>query len=163
MQEKEALIQIYNENQEPIAVKPRKDINKNTDILEDANILIINNKNQIFMIKAKQSSWPGKWGGSCAGLVRYQETPNEAAKRTLKRELNIKVPLTHLHKKYYDFNGKKKIMNFFYGKASELKPNPDDFEETKWISIQEAEKMIKNNECMPTFEAAFKALKEYLN
>jgi isopentenyldiphosphate isomerase len=164
MQEKEAIIAVYNEEGIVIEKKPRKDINKEKDILKTANIILINNKNQIFMIKANDFLWKDKWGGSCAGLVRHKETPKQAAKRTLKRELNINIKLQHLAENFHNFNSTKRFLSVFLVKTNN---NPiinlNDIKEGKWISFKEAQILINNNKCMPTFESSFEILKKHLN
>jgi len=157
MQEQEAVIEVYNEKGEVIVSKPRKDVNKKIDILKSVVILVVNGKKELFMIKARDSLWADKWGGSCAGLVRHDEDVREAAKRTLQRELGINDNLNFLGEQYHDWDGVKRLLNVFSARVNDNKPNPNknDIKEWRWVSFDEAQAMIKRNECMPSINAAF--------
>ena len=161
MQEREAIIGIYNEQGELIKTKHRSQVDKKQDILKTAIVLVFNNQNQIFTIRARESVWQKEnWGGSCATLIRHQEDPKNAAKRTHKRELNIEAQPQFITEKYYNWKGIKRFLSVFKLETKkEIKPNPNDFYETRWISINEAEILVNNNQCIPTFEAGLKLLK----
>lgn len=75
MQEKESIIEIYNENLEIIGTKPWKDVNKEIDILKTVNILIFK---QIFD-KTKTSD--GKLMGDGTGLETTRKQNYETEKK----------------------------------------------------------------------------------
>jgi isopentenyldiphosphate isomerase len=159
MQEKQALIGIYDKQGKLINQKYRKNIDKRKDVLKTVNIILTNNENEVFMIQANDGLWPGKWGGSCAGLVRVNETDESTASRTLKRELCITTSLKKLSEEYKDFGEAKRIFSVFHSKIDEKpSPNSNDILEGKWVSFDKAKKMINDNKCMPTFESAFSKL-----
>jgi len=163
MQEKEALIGIYDDKGNLIGKKLRKDIDKKRDILKTINILIFNNRDEVFMINARDSVFNQTWGGSCAGLVRYGEDIDYAAKRTLVRELGLDINVKLVKEQYYNWNGIKRHLVVF---NSILNKNPkinlNDFKEGKWIPLSEAGEMIKREECMPSFVAAFESFGDKL-
>ncbi len=160
MQENDALIGVYNAKGEIIGQKSRKEIDKKKDILKTANIILFNHSNDIFMIKAADSLWKDKWGGSCAGLVRKNESVEEAATRTLQRELGIKVKINLIGEEYCDFGDAKRIFAVFVGRVSEdqLSPNKEDFKEWSWNSFRKAHEMSQKDECMPTFKKALEMM-----
>ena len=161
MQQKDALIDIFDEAGKNVGHKFRSEVNKRKDILKAVNIVLVDDQNKIFVVKAsKDSIFPGMWGTSAAGLVRHDESNLDAAKRTLKRELGITAELTDLGQNFYDFNGVKRFMSVFYAKTkAQPKVNPSDAEEGKWATIKEVEQMIEKGVCMPTLDVAVKQLK----
>jgi len=160
MQEQDAVIDIFDDQGKNIGHKFRYEINKRLDILKQVNMVVIDDKKRMFVTKAKGGLWPGKWGTSAAGLVRHDEALADAAKRTLKRELGISAELKWFGESMYNFDGIKRLFSVFSGSTkAEPKLNPEDAEEGKWVTFEEAEQMIKNDECMPTFAIALEVIK----
>lgn len=160
MQEKEAIIGIYDEEGNLIAKKPRKEVDKKKDILKTVKILAFNKKGEIFMIKeGNPAIWSNKWGGSCASLVRADEKPTEAAKRTLMRELGITKEPKFIGERFIDFGDAKRHWNVFVVKdIDKVNPNKEDFSQTKWTDINEAKKLISEGKCMPSFGESLKMI-----
>ncbi len=156
MQEREALIAIYNEKGEIVSSKPRKDVDKRKDILKTVLILLLDDKKRIFVTIPVEGIWPGKLASSAAGIVRENEIVQEAAERTIQRELNIKPRLIFVSEAYYDFKEIKRIISVFYCVDNNPKPDADDVAKSKWISLEDFEKEIKNNNCYPNLAAAYK-------
>lgn len=162
MQEKEVLIEVFSQNLESLGVKKRKDVDKYNDIFQSVNIFLMNKKNQIFITLPKKSVWPGKLSSSCSGLVRYKETPLEAAKRTLKRELGIEARLILIEEKFYSFEGIKRLISYYRAStAVNPKINKKEIAEGRWLNIEEIENLIAHDECMPPFMAGFELLKKH--
>ncbi len=159
MQEKEALIGIYDEFGNIIGEKKRKNVEKEKDILKVVYILLFDEANRIFMCKFKDTLWKGKFGGSCGGLIKKGENAEDAAKRTMKRELGIETKLNFIGEKYYDFDNIKRFVSVFVGRAKEeIKISSDDIIEGKWIEFEKVKELIKNDKVMPTFKASFDML-----
>lgn len=160
MQSPDTLIAIFNREGNQVGTKPRSQIDKHKDLLKTVNILVTNKENKILMIKAKNSAWPGKWGGSCATIVKDKESSHQAAERVLERELALKGNPQSLKESFQDFAGIERIHSVFHLQTSDTpKPNNQDFEHAAWYSLAEAQALIDKGACMPTFEAAFKELK----
>ncbi|MBI4146012.1 NUDIX domain-containing protein [Candidatus Woesearchaeota archaeon] len=157
MQEKEALIDTFDENGKVVAHKLRKDINKTTDILKAVYIILENNHEEVYLTLSTGELWKGKWGVSAAGIVRHNETPLQAAQRTLKRELGIIAELQETHSGFYTFGPVKRWMWAYKAQTrSQPKPNTADVEEGTWMTHTQAEKLIKSGRCMPTLEKALR-------
>ncbi len=156
MQEKDALIDIFDDLSKNIGHKFRHEINDRLDIVKQVNIVLLDDK-RIFVTKAKGGLWPGKWGTTAAGLVRHDEALADAAKRTLKRETGITTELIWLGESMYNFDGIRRIMSIFHGKTkAQPKLNADDAEEGKWATVEEATKM----DIMPTLAVALEIVKK---
>ncbi len=158
MQEKDALIGLYDEKGELIGSKARKDIDKTKDIIKCVNVILFDESNRIFMAKFTNELWANKWGGSCFGLVRREEKTKDAALRTAERELGFSGKLDFINEKYYDFKETRVIMSVFVGRGKNVFPNSQDIYEFEWFGLMDAEDMIKKGECSPTFSAAVKML-----
>lgn len=165
MQEPDALIDVYDRNGNVYSIKQRSEIDKKKDILRCVVVLILNPKNELFLVRARDSTFPGKFGCSAAGLVRHRENPIEAVERTMKRELGVAIPLHSLGEKFYEFyetEGIKRYMRVYYGTVEEgtLEPNMNDIESYEWVPFNDVEKRFP--ECMPTLKEAYKEVKKAL-
>ncbi len=157
MQEKDALIDTFDEQGENIGHKFRHEVDKRIDILKQVNIILLNDENKVFVTKSTSELWPDKWGSSAAGLVRHDESLPDAAKRTLKRELGVDVELKWLGENYYNFDGVRRFMSVFIGTVKgELKANPEDVQEGKWVTLEETDKL----DGMPTLHVALEIVKD---
>jgi len=157
MQEKEALIDIFDEDGKNIGHKFRNEVNERIDILKVVAIVLVDDANKVFTAKASGGHWPGKWGSSAGGVVRHDEALADAAKRTLKRELKLTENLEWLGENYYNFDGVRRFMSVFVGRTkAEPKLNPEDAEEGKWVTIQEAAQL----DTMPTFNIALEIVED---
>ena len=161
MQKDEQLIPLFDEQGNIIDKKFRSQVDKNNSIIKCVNILVLNKENKIFITEPKDLAFNKKYASSACGLVRDNETLEEAAKRTTKRELNLDSDLIFIKEQFYNFNGAKKFMATFYIKTEKQPiPNEEDIKSSLWMSFQEIEKNL--NEFMPTFLESFKIVKEKL-
>lgn len=155
MQEKDAVVALYDNQGNIIGRKFRRDVDKKSDILKAAHVLVFNGNDEIFLVQTKDDLWPDKWGGSCAGFVREGEEPMDTALRTLKRELGLNIDLDYCGQKYYEFDGVKGWIAVFVAESiNNPKINLNDFVMGRWFSIEDARKLIKEKKVKPTFEVA---------
>ena len=154
MQSDDALIDLLDENGNVIEQRVRSKIDKKVAILRSVNILLLNEKNELFVVEAKEKQpFDVQWGNSAAGLVRHGETREEAAKRTVARELGLKLDLVFLKEEFYNFNGVKRFMSTFYARTDQVpKINAEDIKKADWLSGEEIEK--RKAQSMPTFLAS---------
>ena len=92
----------------------------------------------------------GLWTNTCCSHPRPNETLQEAIHRRLKEEMGFD---TNLEKKF-DFIYKATVGEltehefdhvFFGVYEGEVKPNPNEVDEVKWISMDELQNDMKNN------------------
>ncbi|TAL54618.1 MAG: NUDIX domain-containing protein, partial [Nanoarchaeota archaeon] len=81
------------------------------------HVLIFNDKGEIFLQQrsAKKEFRPGHWVTSAGGHVQKGESYEVAAKRELKEELGIEMPLTLIHESPYDHYKMRKFLQVFRG------------------------------------------------
>ncbi len=144
MQDHDALIAIYNEQGEIIGTKKRIDVDKKRDILRSVNILLINPEGKIFVTQPVNPVFPGTWGCAAAGLVRYQENPEDAALRTVKKELTITIPLISLGETFFTHSPIRRFTHMFFGITdTPVRINPGDATKGTWMEQKEVERKIK--------------------
>ncbi|PIN74456.1 hypothetical protein COV18_07430 [Candidatus Woesearchaeota archaeon CG10_big_fil_rev_8_21_14_0_10_37_12] len=161
MQQKEALINILDKTGKIVGQKKRSEVDKKKDILQSVNIILLNKENQLFLVKAVDQLYNNFWGSSAAGLVRHGESVEQAAKRTLERELNVQVSLVNLGEQFVEFDGIKRFMSLFYCKTNhEPILNNDDASDGNWFSFEDTKKLIETKHCIPTFKFAFAVLED---
>lgn len=152
MQESNALIAMYDETGCVVGKKQRCDVDKKKDILKSVSILLVNGEGKILVSRACDTLYPDMVGSSAAGLVRDGETAEEAARRTLQRELGITPELRFHGEEYINLDGVRRWMNVFSARWNgQFVANQDDVKETEWISVSEAE---RHQDSMPTLRAA---------
>ena len=161
MQEAQAIIGLYDKNGNLLGFKERDDVNKRIDILKVVNVMLFDEKNRIFITKPKDDLWKEKWGCAAAGLVRKDESSVEAARRTLKRELNLEAEdLIFLGEKYFDLDGIKRFISIFYARTNkDPRINHNDVNEGTWVDLEELKMLKKKNLFNPPFLASFEVLK----
>ena len=163
MQFGNAPIALFDQSWRETGSKTRRHIDKKRDLVKAVNIILLNEANHVFMIKARSSLWPGKWGGSCGGLIRHGESIVDAAHRTLLRELRIEAPLQLLDERYRDLGAAKRLFSIFLVRTREQpRVSRRDIMDARWASLGEAEQMVRRGTCSPTFQAALDVVKMYL-
>lgn len=106
-----------------IGSKPRKDVDKLTDIIHAIHILLVTPFGEVVMsmIPVREdlpNVYGGKLGTTVATIKRTGETGDEGARRAISRELFIDdMPLTHIETKFYDHMPPKpaSLFSVYYG------------------------------------------------
>jgi len=118
------------------------------------SIFIFDEKNQLLIQKRAKGKmlWPGFWANSCCSHPRKGESYEKAADRRLKEELGIETKLSYKFRfsykaKYQDVGSENELCLVFFGKyrGEEIKANPEEIEEWKWVDIRDLKQDIKNN------------------
>ena|SRR3972149_6149123 len=153
------IIDLYDESGKIVGQKSRESVDPLKDILKTVNVIVLNSKKELYMTKPAHSLWPGKWASSAAGIVRQDQSGDDAAMRTVKKELGIVLKLISLGESFYDFDGIKFWMSTYYGTTTmPVVPNPRDVAQGKWMSVDVVERIL--SDCYPTFQVSFKKLKD---
>src|SRR5204863_2743230 len=87
--------QVVDERDRPVGTSPRSQVHANNLLHRAIHVLIFNSQGDVFL--QLRSRWkdrhPLKWDSSAAGHVNAGEKYDETARRELKEELAINVPL----------------------------------------------------------------------
>lgn len=92
MDHQDFLVTVYNADHEPIGAKPRRDIDKFSDIVDCTQVLVFTPDHQIILGRIPENPKnlePGKISSTAATIRRENETPVQAAKRALADELGV--------------------------------------------------------------------------
>lgn len=92
---------VVDENDNVIRKATREECHSGIGLIHrSVYIFLLNNKNEVFLQKRSMTKdlYPGYYTGSATGHVDYGEDYDEAARRELKEELGIDVPLQRLTK-----------------------------------------------------------------
>jgi len=150
------LVKTYTEEGKVKEEKERKNIDKVNDIVKCVFIFVLNSNNEIFLSKIPEKSqlYAGKYGISCAGIMRSSEDIIKAALRTVRKELGVSPKLNMLGTDFYDFEGVKRFITAFYCLSDEIYPNREDVPEGEFLTKERVEEMMSNKEIFsPTFVA----------
>jgi len=117
------------------------------------SILIFNNKGELLIQKRAKNKYHsgGLWTNSCCSHQRIGENIESSAYKRLKEELGFEAKLKQIFRFHYNTkfsNGliENEIDYIFVGKYDgEVKPNKEEIEDYKWISLNELKKSVKRN------------------
>ena len=118
------------------------------------SVFIFDDQYRLLMQKraSEKMLWPGFWANTCCSHPRQGEEYADAAKRRLKEEMGIQADLFLKFKFSYQVNyqnigSENELCAVFSGKyqGDDIKANPEEIEEWKWIGIDELKQDIKNN------------------
>lgn len=109
------------------------------------SIFVVNTKRQMLIHKRQitKKTWPGFWTNACCSHPRKDENIKQATKRRLQEELGFVCDVAPLFKFYYkaDYDekyGEHEVDHVFLGiYDGEVKQNPDEIQEHKFVSIDE--------------------------
>ena len=109
-------------------------------IATPVNLIILNSKNQVLLVrrKEKEDQFEGYWsipGGGPEG----EETFEEALEREIKEEINCQLGIIKFFRSYFfKVNSELKVRAiYFYGKINgDIKIN-EEFDEFRWFNLEE--------------------------
>ena len=162
---------VVDENDQVIGYESREKCHEGSGIRHRAFVVFIfNSKNELLIAKRSKFKklWPNYWDLSCASHVYPDEDYKSAAERRLPQELGFKCNLKYLFKfvyqaPYKDVGSENEVCAVLIGKYDgEVKPNPKEVAEWKFMNLKELEEEITNEDrYTPWFRIAFEKLKKY--
>ncbi len=145
-------VEVIDNNFNVLRVVPRSQAIKENLRHKIALIIVKNSKGQIYItqINRTKKTFPLKWATGAGGAVNVGETFDNAAKRELKEELGVAVPIKFL----FDFDYESDI-NTYKAKVylaiydGKISPNKKECETGKWVSKEELERYIEKELLCP--------------
>ncbi len=114
---------------------------------------IFNSKNELLLQRRARSKYHsgGLWTNTCCSHPRPNEPTEKSVHRRLKEEMGfdceVKEIFSFIYKVKFD-NGlwEHEYDHVFFGKFDgEPKPNPEEVDEWKWVSLEKLKKDIQEN------------------
>ncbi len=142
-------LDIVDEENEVVGAAPIDEIYSKRLNHRIVHVMIFNDKGEIFLQQrsAKKEFCPGHWVTSAGGHVQKGETYEQAAKREMKEELGINIPLTKIHESPYDHYKMRKFLQVFRGiSEGPFKFNEDEVAGGRWFSVADVRDMVKKNQ-----------------
>jgi hypothetical protein len=125
MNHAEYLVDLVDENGTIVGSKPRREINKSTDLYHTVFVILRTRGNELILSKIPERKdlpniYPGSIGATAATIRRHNETPGQASIRAVKNELYIEdAQLTHLSDGYAVLpDGRENYMSVYRGTHS---------------------------------------------
>ena len=118
------------------------------------SIFLVNEKGEILLQQRASTKYhsAGLWSNSCCSHPKPNESILDAARRRLKEELNVEVPM----KEYFQFkyfvafeNGlsEHEIDHVLFGKLNDFPfVNPEEAIEYRWATLENLKEEIKNHQ-----------------
>ena len=110
-----------------------------TKIHRSAYVVITNSQNNLLLQKRslKKDLQLGFWGMSVGGHLEYGQTYEEAAKREMKEELGIELPIKFVRKKLIESPDESEFSAIFVTTTDETPTDfdRDEIDEVKWVPV----------------------------
>ncbi|HSW90107.1 MAG TPA: isopentenyl-diphosphate Delta-isomerase [Patescibacteria group bacterium] len=149
---------LVDENDAEIGVMDKIEAHRGKGKLHRASSVFLFNKNGELLLQQRSSKkivGALQWANTCCGNVRPGESYEECAVRRLREELGItNVVLDPVHKFIYQVQCNKAFSEYemdtvFVGKYDgEVKPNPEEVANFKWIAWEEFIGMLNDKNPM---------------
>ncbi len=143
------VLDVVDENNKVVGFAPYEEVYSKRLNHRIVHVLIFNDKGEIFlqMRSAQKKFCPGHWVTSAGGHVQKGESYEKAAKRELKEELGVSVPLMLLDETPYDHYKMRKFLQVFRGVSEgPFKFNPEEVAGGRWFSVPDVRDMVKKNQ-----------------
>ncbi|HET9411456.1 MAG TPA: hypothetical protein VFO38_01260 [Candidatus Saccharimonadales bacterium] len=161
MGHQDELVVILNKEGEVVGSKPRKELNKRTDIHHTVFVQLITPDKKLVMAQIPQREdlpnlYPYRWGTTMATIVRVDESALGAATRGLKRELHFQRATPELlGEKMLQLPDGVHIKATCYRMTSEVPRlfSEKDIAELRTRSLEQVRDLVDNHPAMltPTF------------
>lgn len=153
---------LVDEKDKQIGTASREECHRFPGKLHRAILVVVKNKKgEILLAKRdKRKLFGGLWDGTIATHVLVGETPEQAARRALEKELGVSnLSLNNLgnfiYKAKWGKNGvEDEFCHLFSAEAEEVIPNLKEISETTWVTKDE----LTNYSLTPWFLEALKFL-----
>ena len=148
------LIQIVDENDNPIGIATRGEAQKKGLLHRIARIIVYDENGNVLLQKRSSSrpTWPNCWDNSAAGHVDIDDDYLIAAQRELKEELGVEGTLEKVA--YYKAEGEHegRMFNRFttvfktvLPSNTHFSPQEDEVSEVRWFSLDELKELVENS------------------
>ncbi|MBI5614581.1 mevalonate kinase [Candidatus Gottesmanbacteria bacterium] len=158
----EELFIVVDKNDEVIGYRSRADCHSDKTLIHRSlDVVIFNDNGEILLQKRSMTkdTRPGYWGVSVGGHVSKGETYEDAAKREMKEELGVVLPVTTAEKFLFEYPHETEIDVVFTANSNgPFTPNTDEIDEVKFFSKNELSRKLLD----PTFkltELSYECLK----
>jgi mutator protein MutT len=163
---KKEILDVVDENGKKLGEEDRETLhNKSKKIHPVAHILVVNTAGKMLI---QQRSFtkrfgPGLWEISAGGHIDAKEKPEEAARRELKEELGIVAPVQLLSKEVFRYPEEGEYSYLYLVRSDgPFLPDRREIEKVRFVTFEEAKKLLKRNKEPSVLELWLPTIKERL-
>ncbi len=159
-------IVIVDDNDLPIGVKNREDVDYEVDTYRVAGIWVTNSQGEVLIAQRKftKKHDPGKWGPAVAGTIEEGETYESNAYKELEEEIGIKDIELELGPKRHNTFPKRYFSQWFTCRIdrpiADFVIQEEEVEQIKWVEKDKLLQDVKNNpdKYIPSFPKSIELL-----
>lgn len=144
-------VEVVDKNDKVLKIIDRKSAKK-TDIMRVANVMIVNDRDEILLqLRSEKSfNYPSCWDCSGGGHVDPGEKYLDCAKRELFEEIGVKTKLELLGKHYIELDDGRKHFSAFYKGIynGEFEIDLNEVTKVQFFTKSDVKKMIDDGESM---------------
>ncbi len=146
MDNQQELFIIVNKKDQVVGYKTRYDCHHNHNLIHRAvDVIIFNKKGEILLQKRSKNKdlYPGLFGLSAAGHVGKGESYLLAAKRELREELGVTIPLKKIKKYYAHYKQESEMTMIFSGVSNGPFTLNEEVRSVNFVSVDKIKLLIK--------------------
>jgi isopentenyl-diphosphate delta-isomerase len=146
-----AEIIVINESDRVIGYRSKREVHELGLLHRAFSVFIINEARRVLLQRRARRKYHsgGKWANSCCGHPFPREKIDVAARRRVREELGIDIPLRRAFTSRYRAvldNGlveNELVVVYFGFQTGELQPNSDEVEETRYVHFEELVELVR--------------------
>ncbi|MFA6476474.1 MAG: NUDIX domain-containing protein [Candidatus Paceibacterota bacterium] len=149
---------IVDENDNPVGLKAREEVDSQVDTYRCTGVWITNSNGEVLLAQRKftKSHDPGKWGPAVAGTVEEGETYEVNALKEMVEEIGLTDTSLNLGPKNYSNFPHRHFAQWFFCQADkeveDFVIQEDEVEQIAWVKKEDLLEDLKNNpgKCIPS-------------
>lgn len=162
----EELIDVVDENNKVVDVKPKSEVKKNVLTHRGVDILFLNSKNEVFVHQRAsiKESYPLYWAIFAGGFVSHGEDYKGAAFRELREEVGINADKLDFITDFRYKDVKDDWFGELYRCVSDQEPKlqREEIEKGFFIPIEQLDEFVKTHKIKPSNLFIYKNFKDLL-
>lgn len=168
MSERDEILEVVDQNDKVIGTMSWGEANRKNMINRAARILVFDNENNVLVQRRSltKAKYPGMWDVGVSETLKVGEGYDAAAARGVKEELGIKKQPVFMFSFFSDLPYSKRMYHVYSCVCDgKIKPDKEEVEEVKFITLADLKKMLKAEAFTPTGKLALERYltqKEYL-
>ena len=138
---------VVDKNDRVIGKATRKECHSNPELIHRGiHVLVFSQGGELLLQKRvmEKDLYPGKWDSSASGHVKSKGNYKETAKRELKEELGVELPLKPIFTFLHRGEQESEMIEVFVAESDgPFKPNSKEIDDVKFFTLKEIKGLLR--------------------